>query len=135
MAPTPLRTSRPHCVRQYHHGFAVALADFELGVRNFASDVENTYWDLYFAYRDLDAKVSARNAALDTWRRIHALYERGRRGGEAEKEAQAREQYFRFQEDAQNSLHGKLVDGTRTNNGSTGGTFRGTGGVYVIERR
>jgi hypothetical protein len=55
----------------------VALADFEVGVRNFASDVENTYWDLYFAYRDLDAKVSSRNAALDTWRRIHALYERG----------------------------------------------------------
>ena len=113
----------------------LALADFELGVRNFSSDVENTYWDLYFAYRDLDAKVSARNAALDTWRRIHALYERGRRGGEAEKEAQAREQYFRFEEEAQNSLHGKLVDGTRTHNGSTGGTFRGTGGVYVVERR
>jgi Outer membrane efflux protein len=113
----------------------LALADFEMGVRNFSSDVENTYWDLYFAYRDLDAKVSARNAALETWRRIHALYERGRRGGEAEKEAQAREQYYRFEEEAQNSLHGKLVDGTRTHNGSTGGTFRGTGGVYVVERR
>ena len=113
----------------------VALAEFEQGVRNFASDVENTYWDLYFAYRDLDAKVSARNAALETWRRIHALYERERRGGEAEKEAQAREQYFRFQEEAQNSLHGKLIDGTRTYNGSTGGTFRGSGGVYVVERR
>lgn len=113
----------------------IALADFEMGVRNFASDVENTYWDLYFAYRDLDAKLSSRNAALDTWRRIHALYERGRRGGEAEKEAQAREQYYRFEEEAQNALHGKLVDGTRTNNGSSGGTFRGTGGVYVVERR
>ena len=113
----------------------VALADFEVGARNFASDVENTYWDLYYAYRDLDAKVSSRNAALETWRRIHALYEQGRRGGEAEKEAQAREQYYRFEEEAQNSLHGKLVDGTRTNNGSTGGTFRGTGGVYVVERR
>jgi outer membrane protein TolC len=113
----------------------MALADFEMGVRNFASDVENAYWDLYFAYRDLDAKVAARNASLDTWRRIHALYEKGRRGGEAEKEAQAREQYYRFEEEAQNALHGKLVDGTRTNNGSTGGTFRGTGGVYVIERR
>lgn len=113
----------------------ISLADFELGVRNFASDVENAYWDLYFAYRDLDAKVSARDAALETWRRIHALYERGRRGGEAEKEAQAREQYFRFEEEAQNSLHGRLIDGTRTFNGSTGGTFRGTGGIYVVERR
>lgn len=113
----------------------IALGEFEFGVRNFVSDVENAYWDLYYAYRDLDAKVSARDAALETWRRIHALYERGRRGGEAEKEAQAREQYFRFQEEAQNSLHGKLVDGTRTYNGSTGGTFRGSGGVYVAERR
>jgi outer membrane protein TolC len=113
----------------------IALADFELSVRNFVSDVENAYWDLYFAYRDLDAKVAARNAALETWQRVQALYEQGRRGGEAEKEAQAREQYYRFQEEAQNALHGRLVDGTRTNNGSTGGTFRGSGGVFVTERR
>jgi outer membrane protein TolC len=113
----------------------MSLAEFELGVRNFVSDVENAYWDLYYAYRDVDAKVSARNAALETWRRIHALYERGRRGGEAEREAQAREQYYRFEEEAQNSLHGKLIDGTRTSNGSTGGTFRGMGGIYVVERR
>ncbi|HUQ73003.1 MAG TPA: TolC family protein [Planctomycetaceae bacterium] len=112
-----------------------ALADFEASVRTFVSDVENTYWDLYFAYRDLDAKLAARNAALETWQRVHALYEQGRRGGEAEKEAQAREQYYRFQEEAQNALHGRLIDGTRTNNGSTGGTFRGSGGVYVVERR
>lgn len=113
----------------------VSLADFEVGVRNFTSDVENAYWDLYFAYRDLESKVAARDAALDTWRRISALNGQGRRGGEAEKEAQAREQYFRFEEEAQNALHGRLVDGTRTNNGTAGGTFRGTGGVYVCERR
>ena len=111
----------------------VALADFEIGVRSFISDVENAYWDLYFAYRDLDAKVAARDAALDTWRGIRA--KGPRKGGEADKEAQAREQYYRFQEEAQNALHGKLIDGTRTNNGSSGGTFRGTGGIYVTERR
>ena len=113
----------------------IALADFEIGVRNFISDVENAYWDLYFAYRDLDAKVAARNSALDTWRKIHAQYEKGRKGAEASKEAQAREQYYRFQEDAQNALNGKLMDGTRNVNGSSGGTFRGSGGVYVAERR
>jgi hypothetical protein len=112
-----------------------ALADFELGVRNFVSDVENAYWDLYFAYRDVAAKVRARDATLKTWRRIQALNEQGRSGGEAAKEAQAREQYFRFEEEAQNALQGKLIDGTRTYNGSTGGTFRGSGGVYVVERR
>ena len=113
----------------------VELADFELAVRNLISNIENVYWDLYFAYRDLDAKIAARDSALDTWRRIHALYQAGRRGGEAEKEAQAREQYFRFQEEVQNALSGRLIDGTRTFNGSGGGTFRPNGGVYVSQRR
>ena len=113
----------------------VELADFEIGVRDLVSNIENAYWDLYYAYRDLEAKIAARDAALETWRRIHALYESGRRGGEAEKEAQAREQYFRFQEEVQNALSGILIDGTRTDNGSSGGTFRGNGGVHVAERR
>ena len=113
----------------------IELADFEMSVRNLVSNIENAYWDLYFAYRDLDARIAARDASLDTWRRIHALYEAGRRGGEAEKEAQAREQFFRFQEEVQNALSGRLIDGTRTGNGSGGGTFRGNGGVHVAERR
>ncbi|MEM8945538.1 MAG: TolC family protein [Planctomycetota bacterium] len=113
----------------------IELADFEMSVRDLVSNIENAYWDLYFSYRDLDAKIAARDAALDTWRRIHALYEAGRRGGEAEKEAQAREQFFRFQEEVQNALSGRLIDGTRTGNGSGGGTFRGNGGVHVAERR
>jgi outer membrane protein TolC len=113
----------------------VSLAELEAGVRNLLSDVENAYWDLYFAYRDLDAKVAARNAALETWRRIHSLYETGREGGEAWKEAYSREQYFRFEEEVQNALAGIPLDGTRTNNGTSGGTFRGLGGVQVCERR
>lgn len=111
----------------------ISIADFELAVRNFVSDVENAYWDLYFAYRDLDAKVAARDAALETWQRVKGL--EGQPGGEADKEAQAREQYFRFQEEVQNALTGRLIDGTRTFNGSPEGTFRNTGGVHVAERR
>lgn len=112
-----------------------SVADFELGVRNYLSDVENAYWDLYFAYRELDAKKAARDKALETWRRIHERSKDGRRGGEAQYEAQVREQYFRFQEEVQNSLSGRLIEGTRTNSGITGGTFRATGGVQVAERR
>lgn len=111
------------------------LADFELGVRDLVSNIENAYWDLYFAYRDLDAKIAARDGALETWRRINALFKTHRRGGEPEKEAQAREQFYRFQEDVQNALSGRLLDGTTVNNGSSGGTFRATGGVQVAERR
>src|SRR5262249_17262246 len=104
-----------------------SLADFEVGVRNFVSDVENAYWDLYYAYRDLDAKIAARDAALETWRRVAALKAAGRRGGEAQQEAQAREQYYRLQEEVQNALTGRQVEGTRSNSGSSGGTFRGSG--------
>jgi outer membrane protein TolC len=113
----------------------ITLAEFEAGLRDFVSNVENAYWDLYYAYRDLDAKVRARDTALETWRRIHALYESERRGGEAEKEAQAREQYYRFEADVQDSLAGRPLDGTRTNNGSRPGTFRGLPGVLVAEKR
>lgn len=113
----------------------ISLADFEKSVCDYSSNVENAYWDLYFAYRDLDSKIIARDAALETWRRIRALYEAERVGGEAEKEAQAREQYFRFQEEVQDALTGRLVEGTHTYNGSPPGTFRGSGGVHVSERR
>lgn len=113
----------------------ISLADFELAIRNFVSDVENAYWDLYFAYRDLDAKNAARNEALETWRQIKVWQEHGQSSGAAEREAQAREQYYRAEEDVQNALNGRLNDGTRTANGSSGGTFRGYGGIYVAERR
>ena len=113
----------------------VSVTEFEVGLRDFVSNVENAYWDLYFAYRDLDAKVRARDAALETWRQIESFYVAGRSGGEAEREAQAREQFFRFESEAQDSLAGRPLDGTRTNNGSLPGTFRGLPGVLVNERR
>jgi hypothetical protein len=113
----------------------ISLTDLEAGLRDQVSNVENAYWDLYFAYRDLDAKIAARDSALETWRRVHALFVTGRRGGEAEKEAEVREQYFRFQEEVQIAWYGRLVQGTSTFNGSGGGTARGASGVRVIERR
>ena len=113
----------------------ISLTDLEAGLRDLVSNVENAYWDLYFAYRDLDAKIAARDSALETWRRVHALFVSGRRGGEAEKEAEAREQYFRFQEEVQVAWYGRLVQGTSVFNGSGGGSARGLSGVRVAERR
>jgi|GEM_PF-282561 len=114
----------------------ISLTEFEAAVRDFVSNVENAYWDLYFAYRNLDTKIVARDTALQTWNRVNALYQAGRVGGEAEKEAQAREQYFRFQQEVQDALSGRLSDWTRTNSGSGGGSFRGTqNGVMTAERR
>jgi hypothetical protein len=113
----------------------VALVDFEIAVRDLMSNLENTYWDLYYGYRDLDAKIKARDEALKTWRSVYSLYETSRIGGEAANEAQARQQYFRFQEEVQTALSGEILDGTHVGNGSGGGTFRPTGGVLVAERR
>jgi len=83
----------------------IALADFEAAVRNLVSDVEKAYWELYFNYRSLDAVIAGRDSALSTWRKIYTLYRIGGRGGEAEKEAQAREQYFLFRSTAEQSLN------------------------------
>jgi outer membrane protein TolC len=113
----------------------VALADFEIAVRDLMSNVENAYWDLYYGYRVLDARVQARDGALDTWRKIHALFEVNRRGGEAEKEAQARSQYFAFQQDVQNALSGEPYAESRNWNGLPSGAFQTTTGVLLAERR
>jgi outer membrane protein TolC len=113
----------------------VALSDFEIAVRDLVSNVENAYWDLYYGYRVLDARVQARDAALDTWRKIFALHQVERRGGEAEKEAQAREQYFRFQQDVQNAMSGEPYQQTRNWNGLPSGALLTTGGVLMAERR
>lgn len=110
-----------------------SILDFEMGLRDLVSDVENAYWDLYFAYRDLESKIAARDAALNTWR-IEQLY-REQQSGSGEKEARAREQYFRLEAQVLQALTGREIDGTRTNNGSSGGTFRGNDGVHVAERR
>jgi outer membrane protein TolC len=88
-----------------------ALADFEAGVRNFVADVENAYWDLWYAYRALDASVAGRDSALETWRRIYTLYTNGSKGGEAEKEAQARQQYFAFRAGTEAALSGTTLEG------------------------
>ncbi|HLA84701.1 MAG TPA: TolC family protein [Thermoguttaceae bacterium] len=74
----------------------IALADFEAAVRNMVLDTEKAYWSLYLAYRELDAVIAGRDAALETWRRTYNLQKQGARGGEAASVAQAREQYWLF---------------------------------------
>ena len=85
----------------------IALSDFEAQVWNQLSDVENTYRELYFAYRDLDARKRGRDAALETWRRVFARLQVGGEGGGALDEARARQQYYLFRsqvEDGQTSV-------------------------------
>jgi outer membrane protein TolC len=108
----------------------ISTADFEAAVVQLVSQVENAYWELYFAYRDLDAKVLAYQQAFESWQQVSVLFRRGPGGQlEATAEAQAREQLFRLEAEVQDAKVGKQQEKSNTN------VFRGTGGVYASERR
>ena len=74
----------------------ISAVDFEAGVRNLVLDVESAYWELYFAHRNLDAMLTCRDLALETWQKVHARQNGDTKDGTAAEEAQAREQYFSF---------------------------------------
>ena len=84
----------------------ISLADFEAGVLRLISDVEGAYWELYFAYRTLEAQVAGRQSSLETWQRLDKLRSVGMRGGEAAPEAQARSNYFAFESQVNEALAG-----------------------------
>jgi len=84
----------------------ISLADFENGVVRLINDVETAYWELYFAYRALEAQISGRENALRTWQRIRELQKVGYRGGEADAEAQARSNYYLFASQLNDALSG-----------------------------
>ncbi len=81
----------------------ITLTDFEQAIRDLMRDVEEGYWELYFTYRDLEARKTGRDSALETWRRIKTIQRVGGQGGEASNEAQARSQYFLFRSQAESA--------------------------------
>lgn len=111
----------------------IVQEDFEIGVRDYVSNVCNAYWDLYFAYRDLEAKREALAKSRETWQVFQEQVEQDRIS--ADREALAREQYYRFKQDFEDAQNGKLAQRTFNRNGSTGGVLRGIAGVQVAERR
>ena len=86
----------------------MALADYEVGVRNFLKDLEETYWNLYYAYRNLNASGVGLDAALQSWRTVKAQFDVGHEQGTAQNIAQAEQNYQRFKvavEEAQSNLY------------------------------
>jgi outer membrane protein TolC len=107
------RIAGPGAIPGFNQGVLIArvnvdmtLAVFEAGVRNMVSDVETAYWELYFAYRNLDTAVQGRDSALKMYEKVHAMYVN--QIGDASADAQACEQYFLFRsttEQAQSQLY------------------------------
>lgn len=108
-------------------------ADFTISLCDYISNVENAYWDLYLAYRELDARKKATEQALLIWNEVDTQA----RGGKikAAEEALARQQYYQLKAEVDESLTGRLLPGTQVRNGATGGTMQAGGGVLSAERR
>ena len=45
----------------------ISIAQFEQAVRGFVDETLNSYWDLYFAYRNFESAKQARDVSLKTW--------------------------------------------------------------------
>ncbi len=84
----------------------ISLADFEQGVIGFTNDIETAYWELHFAYHNLEAIVAGRNSALLTWQRVKELQKVGMRGGDAAAVAQASSNYYLFDVNVREALTG-----------------------------
>jgi outer membrane protein TolC len=80
----------------------VSLATFEASVRNLTLDIENTYWDLHCAYRQLETAKSGRDSAQVTWNNVNEKKQAGQESAQAE--AQAREQYYFFRAQLEDAL-------------------------------
>lgn len=84
----------------------ISLADFESGVVQLINDVEGAYWELYYAYRALEAQAMGRESSLKTWQLVNEFRRVGRKGGELDAEGQARSNYYSFTAQLNDSLAG-----------------------------
>ncbi len=82
----------------------IAIADFEINVRNMLHDVEFLYWDLSQAYRVYHSEVKARNNALKTYDHITAKSESGLRNTRVNDKFQAEVNYLEARSRAEDAL-------------------------------
>lgn len=70
------------------------IANLESQLQNMVANIEIRYWDLYCAYRNLEAAKLGRDSALETWRTLQNKVEL--QVSEQQTEGRAREQYYFF---------------------------------------
>ncbi len=82
----------------------ISLADFEAGVRNLVNEVENGYWICTLPIVTSKRSRSAATARCRPGKKSIRSNTTKSRGGEADKEAQAREQYYFFRSQVETGL-------------------------------
>src|SRR6185436_15278322 len=80
----------------------ISLANFEANIRNMVFDIEKAYWDLYNAYRTLDANRVERDSAQKLWKVTWERYHAGTT--DALTKAQSDQQYFDFRARLEDAL-------------------------------
>lgn len=98
----------------------ISVADFEAQVRNLVYDVEQLYWDLYFAYRNVEAEKVGRDSALSIYQTNRDLLSGGNASLVEISQAEAR--YAEFRSRLQGALSSSNLPGADPR------------GVYGIER-
>ncbi len=83
------------------------LANLESQLQNMVTNIEVRYWDLYAAYRALEAAKDGRETALATWRIAQDKLKE--KTESIQPEAQARERYFFFDAEV-NRAWAELLD-------------------------
>ena len=74
----------------------ISVVQFEQSVRDLVNEIITAYWQLHLAYHNTEALRDSTESAKETWKIVKTRYDEDLPGGEADKEAQAREQYYRF---------------------------------------
>ncbi len=83
-------------------GNDIEIMSVQAQLQDTLDNIEIRYWDLFFAYRNLETAKNGRDGALAVWR---VEYPRLKEGvGTSMEESQAREQYFNFKSQVETSL-------------------------------
>lgn len=90
----------------------ISVAQFERELNRFLNELIEAYWALHFAYRNFEAATKACDNAQQTWDSVRARFENDLTGGEADKEAQAREQYYFFEQQRVTAINGDVRSGS-----------------------
>ncbi len=86
----------------------ISIAEFERNIKQMMLEIINAYWQLDLAFGNFQSIKASRDASQETWNISKARLDNGLPGGEADREAQARAQFYQFESQLRQSLNGTL---------------------------
>lgn len=91
----------------------ISISEFQNGINNLILEIVEAYWQLDLAYENYETIRAARDASRKTWEAAKARFDQGLPGGGADREAQARGQYYQFELRLDQALNSNNQTGTQ----------------------